>query len=128
MVVEDEKAAARLLRLHLESAGFLVQTESTGATALCAAAERRPDLVILDLKLPDISGYEVCRQLRKRFPHGEVPILMLTALREPIDELRGFAFGAEAYLPKPFDMQELLQTIAILLEERHQPENRRALA
>ena len=116
LVVEDEKTEARLLQLNLESAGFAVHTEGTGGAALRYAAEHPLDLVILDLKLPDISGYEVCRQLRKTRPEG-VLTLMLTGLVQPIDQLRGFAFGADAYLTKPCSITELMKTIFTLLGE-----------
>ena len=115
LVVEDEEAQARLLKLLLESAGYDVQTEGRGSAALSFAAEHRPDLVILDLRLPDMGGYEVCQRLRKLFHPWPVPTVMLTAMDKPIDQLRGFAHGADAYLTKPCESDELLKTIASLL-------------
>ena len=113
LVVEDERAAAQLLKLNLESAGFGIHAENTGEAAVRYAADHQPDLAILDLKLPDISGYEVCRKLRKMYP--ELPTLMLTGLSEPVDQLRGFAYGADAYLTKPFELKELLKIISALM-------------
>jgi DNA-binding response OmpR family regulator len=114
LVVEDEEKIARLLVLQLESAGYEVHTEAYGKTALSYAAEHQPDLAILDLRLPDISGYEVCKELRKLYHSWIVPVLMVTAMDQPVDQLRGFACGADAYLTKPFSLPELLETVALL--------------
>lgn len=116
LVVEDDQDVAMLLRMRLEAAGFDVQTVASGAAALTDAAEHPPRLVILDLRLPDISGYDVCRNLRRLCGPWAVPVLMLTGMDQPVDQLRGFAYGADAYLTKPYDAHELLQTIALLLE------------
>jgi len=117
LVVEDEEKVATLLASRLESAGYDVRTEAFGEAALRYAASHRPDLVILDLKLPDIHGYQVCQELRKLYHFWAVPILMLSGLTEPIDSLRGFAYGADAYLTKPFEFSELLEIVAQLLGE-----------
>ena len=117
LVIEDDVALAKFLKTLLESFSYHVHVEGSGAPALHDAAEHRPDLVILDLKLPDIDGYEVCRQLRKLYNKWDVPILMLTGMDQPIDQLRGFAHGADAYLTKPCEPHELLKTIARLLGE-----------
>lgn len=114
LVVEDQEPIARLLKWQLESAGFDVHTEATGKDGLQYATEHRPDLVVLDLKLPDVHGYQVCRELRRLYHPWVVPILMLTGMDKPIDQLRGFAHGADAYLTKPFDMSELLDSVALL--------------
>ena len=118
LVVEDDHAMADMVRQRLESAGFSVHTEGQGVTALSYAAERRPDLVILDLRLPDMGGYEVCREIRKLYNRWDVPILMLTGMDKPVDELRGFAHGADAYLTKPYEPSELLQTVTLLLGQK----------
>jgi DNA-binding response OmpR family regulator len=115
VVVEDERGVADVLRRRLEFAGFAVHIEGCGNAALNYLAAHHPSLVILDLRLPDISGYEVCRKLRQVYHPWDVPILMLTAMDRPIDKLRGFAQGADAYLTKPYDAKELLETIALLL-------------
>ncbi len=117
LVVEDDRSEANILRKRLELSGFTVHIEERGASALSDAAEHRPDLVILDVKLPDISGGEVARQLRKLYHRWDVPIMMLTGMDQPIDQLRGFACGADAYLTKPYDFSELMHTIALLLGE-----------
>lgn len=116
LVVEDERKLADILRIRLESVGYQVHLEYQGVSALHYAQEHRPDLVLLDLKLPDLHGYEVCRQLRSMYHRWDVPIIMLTAMGLPVDELRGFAHGADAYLTKPCEPSELVQTVSTLLE------------
>ena len=115
LIVEDNAPLARGLKLQLEERGFQVHEETEGSKAVSFAAEHPVDLVILDLKLPDMSGYEVCKQLRKISQPWLVPVLMLTGMKEPVDQLRGFAYGADAYLTKPYETSELLKTISLLL-------------
>ena len=115
LVVEDDEALAQHLKRRLEAEQFVVEIVHAGTQALSYAAEHRPDLVILDVKLPDLNGYEVCRELHKLYHPWVVPILMLTAMDKPIDQLRGFAHGADAYLTKPYEAVEFLQTIRLLL-------------
>ncbi len=121
LLVEDEEQIAQLLRRYLESVGFEVHSETRGAEAIKFAAEHRPDLVILDLQLPDIHGYDVCKELRKQYHSWTLPILMLTGMDAPMDQLRGYAHGADAYVTKPFEPPELLPTIALLLGKTEQP-------
>ncbi len=118
LIVEDEEKIARFMSSRLELAGYAVSSETRGRTALESAAQRPPDLVILDLRLPDIAGFEVCRELRRTHPSWGLAVLIVSALDQPIDKLRGFAYGADAYLTKPFDMTELLDTVTQLLNQR----------
>ena len=115
LLVEDDEMMVRLLRSVLEISGYDVSVVRCGATALACAADSQPSLVILDLGLPDMNGYEVSRKLRHSFTPWAMPILMLTGMDKPVDQLRGFASGADAYLTKPCDPPELLNTIALLL-------------
>ena len=115
LIVEDDDAMSRLLKTLLELSGYEVHVEGSGSAGLHHAAEEQPHLVILDLRLPDINGYEVCRKLRQFSNSWSMPILMLTGLDKPADQLRGFAFGADAYLTKPCDPPELLKTVSLLL-------------
>lgn len=115
LLIEDEGDAAALLTMRLQAEGFQVHVEDTGGAALRYAAEHRPDLVILDLKLPDMSGYDVCLKLRQVWRPAAVPILMLTARGQSIDRWVGFAHGADAYLTKPYEPSELLLVIEQLL-------------
>ena len=115
LVVEDDVPLADILKIELESEGFEVHTENLGTPALTYAASHPINLVILDLKLPDINGYEVCKGLRKVCHPWTLPIIMLTGMTEPIDQLKGFAHGADAYLMKPCKLDDLLNTIKLLV-------------
>ncbi len=122
LVVEDEHEQATFLAMRLESAGCEVEIAGSGAEALSRPPGEPPDLIILDVRLPDVSGYELCQQLRKQYHASALPILMLTVMAQPIDQLRGFAYGADAYLTKPYDSAELNKTIAALLTRSHRQE------
>lgn len=115
LVIEDDSTIARMLRTLLERAGYTVRVEGSGITGLSGAMLESPNLVMLDLRLPDIDGYEVCRKLRQQYNPWALPILVLTGLNKPVDQLRGFAYGADAYLTKPCDPNEILRTVALLL-------------
>ena len=117
LVIEDEAPIARLLSTYLTAAGYEVHAESQGMAALTWMEHQRPDLVILDLRLPDMNGLEVCRVLRKRFHSWSLPIVMLTGMDAPADQLRGYAHGADAYITKPFEMPSLLPTLQVLLKK-----------
>lgn len=117
LMVEDEEALAKLVKVELEAAGFEVVVKGCGKAALGYAAERQVDLAILDVNLPDINGYQVARELRRLHHPWALPILMLTVRDKPIDQLRGFAHGADAYLTKPFHTGELVETVAMLCGE-----------
>ena len=120
LIVEDDTALARVLRVLLESVGYEVETAACGITGLACVADSPPDLVILDIALPDINGLEVCRRLRQVTNPWSLPILMLTGLDKPADQLRGYAHGADAYLTKPCEPSELLNTISLLLSDPQQ--------
>jgi DNA-binding response OmpR family regulator len=121
LVVEDEVKVAGLLRDHLEAEGYEVHAVGTGQAALAATAQDLPDLVILDLRLPDMSGYDVSKALRAQYNSWVLPILMLTAMDQPIDQLRGFGYGADAYLTKPFELRDVADTVAQLVGEPTSP-------
>jgi DNA-binding response OmpR family regulator len=112
LVVDDELSLAQTVSYTLRREGYDVITAEDGPTALAAAKEHEPDLVVLDLMLPGIDGLEVCRRLRRS---STVPVLMLTARGEEIDRVIGLEVGADDYLPKPFSMRELLARIRALL-------------
>jgi DNA-binding response OmpR family regulator len=113
LVVEDQRDLALGLRANLEVEGYSVDVASTGEEALRIAGEHKPDLVILDIMLPGIDGYEVLAKLRTM--PLEVPVLMLTARAEEVDKVRGFRSGADDYVTKPFGVMELLVRIQALL-------------
>lgn len=117
MVVEDDKKLRRLLELELQHAGYEVVSYEEGLDAIENFRADKPDLVILDIMLPDTSGYEVATELRKLSP--DVLIIMLTALGMKKDKLTGFESGADDYVTKPFDTEELLARIRALLRRKH---------
>ncbi len=112
LVVEDEEAIAEAVRARLVSEGFSVRMVHDGPKAITAVAERRPDLVVLDLMLPGMDGLEVCREIQK---DAWVPVLMLTARTEEADKVAGFAAGADDYLTKPFSLRELVVRVRAIL-------------
>ena len=115
LVAEDEGALVTLLRYNLEREGYRVLEAQDGEEALLVAAEEKPDLVLLDWMLPQLSGIEVCRRLRGRQETRNVPIIMLTARGEETDRIRGLDTGADDYLTKPFSMIELLARLRAVL-------------
>ncbi|MGQ0662651.1 MAG: phosphate regulon transcriptional regulator PhoB [Pseudomonadota bacterium] len=115
LVVEDEPALVELLRYNLEKEDFRVSAAADGEEALAALAVDKPDLVILDWMLPLVSGLEVCRQLRRKPDTSGLPVIMLTALGEEADRMRGFAVGADDYLAKPFSPRELVARVHAVL-------------
>ena len=115
LVAEDEGALVTLLRYNLEREGYRVLEAGDGEEALLVAAEEKPDLVLLDWMLPQLSGIEVCRRLRGRQETRNVPIIMLTARGEETDRIRGLDTGADDYLTKPFSMTELLARLRAVL-------------
>lgn len=115
LIVEDEAPLVTLLRYNLEKAGFRVAEAVDGEEALMAAAEERPDLVILDWMLPMVSGIEVCRRLRRRPETRDVPVIMLTARGEEGDRVRGLDSGADDYVVKPFSPEELIARVRAVL-------------
>ena len=117
LMVEDEEGLAKLVKVELEDAGFEVAVQGCGKAALGYTAEHQLDLAILDVNLPDINGYQVACELRRLHHPWALPILMLTVRDKPIDQLRGFAHGADAYLTKPFDDEELVNTVVTLCGE-----------
>ena len=115
LVAEDEGALMTLLRYNLEREGYRVLEAQDGEEALLVAAEEKPDLVLLDWMLPQLSGIEVCRRLRGRQETRNVPIIMLTARGEESDRIRGLDTGADDYMTKPFAMTELLARLRAVL-------------
>lgn len=123
LVVEDERDLVGTLEYNLQRDGFQTKAALTGASALEAAAENPPpDLVLLDLMLPDMSGIEVCRKLKMDERMRHVPVIMLTAKGEEIDRVVGFEVGADDYVVKPFSVRELLLRIRAVLRRVQQPE------
>jgi len=112
LIVDDEARILRLVRSNLEPHGYKVLTAMDGESALTAAEMNDPDLIILDLMLPRLDGFEVCRRLRE---FSTVPIIILTAKGEEVDKVKGLELGADDYLTKPFGVPELLARIKAVL-------------
>jgi DNA-binding response OmpR family regulator len=125
LVVEDETSIASFVAMYLKNAGYTVRTSATGGDALAQVTTEPPDLVVLDLMLPDIDGVEICRRIRQR---SDLPVLMLTARDEDVDKIIGLEVGADDYLTKPFNPRELVARVKSILRraapERKRPESR----
>ena len=115
LVVEDEEAISLLLKYNLKAEGFEVTIVDDGDEALTAASGVKPDIILLDWMLPNVSGIEICRQLRAFEETSAIPVIMLTARAEEEDQLRGFGKGADDYVTKPFSMKELVARIHAVL-------------
>jgi DNA-binding response OmpR family regulator len=107
LVVEDEPDLLALVRINLEQAGFEVETAENGNDALAALRRAPPDLMILDLMLPDVPGTEICRRVRGSAELSELPVIMLTAKADEVDRVVGLELGADDYVTKPFSPREL---------------------
>jgi DNA-binding response OmpR family regulator len=116
LVVEDDPTLRRILCDNLVFEGYRVEAVSDGKSALAHVRASVPDLVILDLTLPDVDGLELCPVLRQT---GKVPIIILSARGQKVDKLRGLKLGADDYITKPFDLQELLARISAVLRRSH---------
>jgi len=112
LVVEDEPKITELLKLYLERDGYQVVTASSGELALATFHEKAPELVLLDINLPEVNGLEVCRQIRKE---SDLPIIMLTARDEEADKLIGLELGADDYITKPFSPREVIARVRAVL-------------
>ena len=114
VIIEDERDVSRLLEFNLRGAGFGVTCAGTGAEGLAAIKANAPDVVILDLMLPDQSGYDVCKTLRADAPTADIGVLMLTAKGEPEDRILGLEVGADDYVVKPFVVREVVLRVTAL--------------
>jgi two-component system alkaline phosphatase synthesis response regulator PhoP len=115
LVVDDDKQIVRLVQSYLERAGFLVLTAYDGETALHAIRRERPDLIILDLMLPNRDGWEITRLIRGEPGLASLPIIMLTARVEDTDKIVGLELGADDYIPKPFNPHEVVARVRAVL-------------
>jgi len=121
LVVDDEAVLVETIAYNLEQAGYQVVTVSDGSSALDAARQQTPDLIILDIMLPGMDGLEVCRQLRREHNTTTTPILMLTAKGDEIDKVVGLEVGADDYVTKPFGRRELLARVRALIRRSDYP-------
>lgn len=121
LLVEDEQNLREVLKYQLEHAGYQVITASDGLEALNLARKYKVDLIILDLMLPKLDGYTVCRLLKFSEQYRKIPLIMATARTNPEDKERGLQMGADFYLTKPLNSQELLEKIKELLKPKEIP-------
>ena len=112
LIIDDEVHIIELAKLYLQRDGFQVEASTKGQDSLTMLTTVNPDLIVLDIMLPDIDGFEVCRQIRAK---SKVPILMLSARREDVDKIVGLELGADDYLAKPFNPQELVARVKAIL-------------
>jgi DNA-binding response OmpR family regulator len=126
LIIEDDRNTSALIATYLEREGFSTQSVHDGAEALAMARRQPPGFIILDVMLPQLDGWEICRELRK---FSDVPILMLTAREEEIDRVLGLSLGADDYVVKPFSPRELVERVkAILRRTRRQVQEGHLLA
>ena len=118
LIVEDDANTAALITLYCEREGFRTLTAADGDAGLVMAGKERPDLIILDLMLPEMDGWEVCRRIRQT---SNVPIIMLTARGDEIDRVSGLALGADDYVVKPFSPRELVERVKAVLRRMQRP-------
>lgn len=129
LVIEDEVDLATTLEYNLRSEGFAVRLAHTGRDGLDAAmADPKPDAIVLDLMLPDLSGTEICRQLREHERTKKTPVIMCTARGEEIDRVVGFELGADDYVVKPYSMRELVLRVRALLRRAQRSEGEPTVA
>ncbi|MCW5861273.1 MAG: response regulator, partial [Caldilineales bacterium] len=117
LIVEDERAVARGLEYALKAEGFVVSWAKDGREALALTVQEKPDIILLDIRLPDISGFDVCRQLRSG-GHRQ-PILMLTARDEEVDRVLGLELGADDYIVKPYTLREVIARVRAQLRRAY---------
>lgn len=118
LVVEDEESVRMTLRYNLAARGYVVLEAASGTQGLALARERRPELVVLDLMLPELGGEEVCRAIRQE---SDVPILMLTARGSETEKVAGLGLGADDYMTKPFGLNEFMARVEALLRRSERP-------
>ena len=121
LVVEDDPEQLEVIRLNLKAAGFAIGTAANGTDALVKTRSISPDLIVLDLMLPGLNGFDVCKALRQDPATASVPIVMLTGMRSQFGRFAGFESGANAFLLKPFDADELISKVEELLGQSSAP-------
>jgi DNA-binding response OmpR family regulator len=114
-IADDELDFVSTLRSRLEFEGFVVTTAADGKEALQRITDEKPDLILLDIMMPTMNGYQVCRELKVNADTRPIPVLMLTAKSQESDKFWGKEAGADDYVTKPFDMEDLIEKIGVLL-------------
>ena len=117
LVVEDDEMVAEVVRVNLEAEGYEVTHALNGAAGLAAVSQQMPDLVVLDVMMPEVDGWTVLTRLRDDMATRHLPIVMLSAKAMPADQVRGYNLGANAYLTKPFSATELIEKVRQVLAD-----------
>lgn len=117
LIVDDEPSIVLSLEFLMEKAGYAVVTAGDGEAAMAKLREEKPDLVLLDISLPRLSGYEICQSMRENPAWKDVRIVMLTAKGRDVEREKGLAMGADDYITKPFSTQEVVETINRLIDD-----------
>ncbi|MCL2004142.1 MAG: response regulator transcription factor [Oscillospiraceae bacterium] len=125
LIIEDDRHIAELLRMYMEKDGFTTRVSGDGRDGLRVFAEFAPDIVLLDLMLPGLDGWEVCREIRAQ---GKTPVIMVTAKTETFDKVQGLEMGADDYIGKPFDMKEVIARVHAVLRRTKGEDKPRRLA
>jgi CheY-like chemotaxis protein len=115
LIVDDEEEVRASMREYLESNGFAITEAADGEEALAKAFTEKPDLLLLDLRLPKVDGYQVCQTLKGNPITSVIPIIMVTALNATLQKVKGIEYGADDYIEKPFDLEELLARIKMVM-------------
>ena len=122
LIVEDELDLRSTLEFKFKSEGYTVNAVSKGKDAIDAIARKKPDLILLDLMLPDMSGLDICKKIRNNSDSFDIAIIMLTAKGEEVDRVLGFELGADDYVVKPFSVRELALRVSTVLKRREKQE------
>lgn len=120
LVIDDDKAINELIKINLELNGYDVVQSFNGTEGFALAKQEYPELIILDVMMPEVDGFTVAQRIRQCFETADIPILMLTALSELNDKVNGFNIGVDDYLTKPFEIDELVVRVRALLKRSHQ--------
>lgn len=115
LIIDDEQHIVELLKYNLETNGYKVYFSLNGKEGLSIAFDKKPDLILLDIMLPEMDGYDVCKELRKNKETKAIPVIMLTAKSEELDKILGLELGADDYITKPFSVRELLARVKAVL-------------
>jgi len=121
LAADDEPSIIRLIQVTLEREGHTVLTAADGREALAVVAQERPDLIVLDVMMPHVDGFEALRQLKENADTAAIPVILLSAKRHDNDLFRGLQFGAVSYLTKPFNPKELIAVVSQILPAKDSP-------
>ena len=123
LAVDDEKHILRLVQINLEKAGYEVRTATNGREAVESVHERKPDLVVMDVMMPEMDGFEALKQLKSQPNTASIPVIMLTAKAQDADVFHGWQSGADLYLTKPFNPMELLTFVKRIFESQQETQS-----